>query len=206
MIEIIPFYCGWRRGKRTFSKTLPNIKKRHSFCIFVNPFQATDLFWYPIEHIRKPEVFWCFQRVSKEITDIKCAKFIEIICGVVLYRKPAVCFWKFSGDSKTSSWHYFSFYFPWLVPVVVTQASVSFLISDEMMCYRIGHKTYLSNLDGVFSNLDGHQPRWGLKKTLECGLDFRMKTLCMVTTAGFGKMFCNLRRSHTALLVLLDTI
>ena len=30
----------------------------------VNPFHATDLFWYP-------KVFWCFQEVSKEIIDMK---------------------------------------------------------------------------------------------------------------------------------------
>ena len=30
------------------------------------PFHATGLFQYPPENIRKPMVFWCFQRVSKE--------------------------------------------------------------------------------------------------------------------------------------------
>ena len=37
---------------------------------FFNPFNATDLFWYPPENIRKPLVF-CFQGVSKEISSTK---------------------------------------------------------------------------------------------------------------------------------------
>ena len=37
---------------------------------FINPLHATDLFWYPW----KPEVFWYFQGVSKEISDMKWVK------------------------------------------------------------------------------------------------------------------------------------
>ena len=45
--------------------------------IFVNPFPATDLFWYPSENIRKPKVFWFFdvsRGVSKEIGGMKWVK------------------------------------------------------------------------------------------------------------------------------------
>ena len=39
----------------------------------INPFLATDLL-IPPENIRKPEVFWCFQGVSKEISGMKWVK------------------------------------------------------------------------------------------------------------------------------------
>ena len=45
--------------------------------IFINPFPATDLFWYPSENIRKPKVFWfsdVSRGVSKEIGGMKWVK------------------------------------------------------------------------------------------------------------------------------------
>ena len=44
---------------------------------FLNPFHATDLFWYLPENIRKPLIFWCFQEVSKEVSGLKLVNLKE---------------------------------------------------------------------------------------------------------------------------------
>ena len=42
----------------------------------INPFHVRSLLTPP-ENIRKPEVFWCFQGVSKEISGMKWVKIIK---------------------------------------------------------------------------------------------------------------------------------
>ena len=48
----------------------------------INPYYATDLFWIP-------EVFWCFQGVSKEISGTKWVKiFFEILVSNMMAHVP----------------------------------------------------------------------------------------------------------------------
>ena len=51
----------------------------YSLTVSINPFHATDLFWYPLKNIRKPEVFWYFQGVSKEISGMEWVNNIEAV-------------------------------------------------------------------------------------------------------------------------------
>ena len=88
---------------------------------FFNPFNATDLFWYPPENIRKPLVF-CFQGVSKEISGMKWVKrkemaqlkrkqtSIDVLCEK--YSSIFWCNWRWSNlfgtlesTRKTTSWY-----------------------------------------------------------------------------------------------------
>ena len=55
----------------------------------INPFHAADLFWYPPENIRKPQVFWCFQGVSKEISGMKWVNAL-FISNIMLTMKSKV--------------------------------------------------------------------------------------------------------------------
>ena len=50
-----------------------------------NTFHATDLL-IPPENIRKPEAFWCFQGVSKEISGMKCFNGVEIVSCILVIR------------------------------------------------------------------------------------------------------------------------
>ena len=59
----------------------------------------------------------------------------------------------FLRKTKPNSLSSFSFEVPPIAPVVARQASVSFLISDEMMFFKLGHKTYPHNLYRVLQSL-----------------------------------------------------
>ena len=60
-------------------------------------FHATDLFWYTPENVRKPLVFWCFQRVSKEIRWSITIKSNNAVSKRLISTHPVKLCWIFMG-------------------------------------------------------------------------------------------------------------
>ena len=111
----------------------------YSFCFFVvwfsfpvynfikvNPFHATDLFWYPWKH-QKTRGSWCFQGVSKEISGMKWVNhwIINNTCWIFTFfattcrRIPNIIFFTymmFFHSHRHLSFFHFWFelhFFPW---------------------------------------------------------------------------------------------
>ena len=59
----------------------------------INLFPATDLISYPPKYIRKPEDFWCFQGVSKEICGMKWVNVIKLKLWSWVDIFDAINFW-----------------------------------------------------------------------------------------------------------------
>ena len=76
----------------------------------------------------------------------------------------------FSRDFKSSSCYSFSFEVPRIAPVIARQASVSLIVSEEVMCNRLGHQKYHDNLAGFLQKFVIINLEWGPVKALYMAL------------------------------------
>ena len=100
------------------------------------------------ENIRKPEVFWCFQWVSKEISGLKWVNKLSLTLKFTSSREVSVSFWK----QKLVCWYVQFFNFRvtvnckiWLIcwRFYVISAATSRVYVTYLLCKKVYCLNYL---------------------------------------------------------------